>query len=84
MCGDATSAEDVSALMGDTKANLILTDPPYGVSFKSSSGLTIQNDSMKNEEFYTFLLSAFKCMCDATSENAKNLTFLSSVILLLS
>ena len=30
MCGDATSAEDVSALMGDTKANLILTDPPYG------------------------------------------------------
>ena len=64
MCGDATSEEDVSALMGDTKANLILTDPPYGVSFKSSSGLTIKNDSMKNEEFYNFLLSAFKCMTD--------------------
>lgn len=64
MCGDATSSEDVSALMGETKANLILTDPPYGVSFKSSSGLTIQNDSMKNEEFYHFLLSAFKCMAD--------------------
>lgn len=64
MCGDATSEEDVSALMGDTKANLILTDPPYGVSFKSSSGLTIKNDSMKNDEFYNFLLSAFKCMAD--------------------
>ena len=64
MCGDATSVEDVSALMGDTKANLILTDPPYGVSFKSASGLTIENDSMKNEEFYNFLLSAFKCMAD--------------------
>lgn len=64
MCGDATSADDVSALMNGVKANLILTDPPYGVSFKSSSGLTIQNDSMKNEEFYTFLLSAFKCMAD--------------------
>ena len=64
MCGDATSAEDVSALMGDTKANLILTDPPYGVSFKSSSGLTIQNDSMKNEEFYTFLLSSFQRMAE--------------------
>ena len=62
MCGDATSAEDVSALMGDTKANLILTDPPYGVSFKSASGLTIQNDSMKNEEFYTFLLASFQNM----------------------
>ena len=62
MCGDATSAEDVSQLMGDTKANLILTDPPYGVSFKSSSGLTIQNDSMKDEEFYNFLLASFKNM----------------------
>ena len=64
MCGDATSAEDVAALMDGKKANLILTDPPYGVSFKSSSGLTIQNDSMKNEEFYSFLLSAFQRMIE--------------------
>lgn len=64
MCGDATSSEDVSTLMGNTKANLILTDPPYGVSFNSSSGLTIQNDSMKNEEFYNFLLASFKCMAE--------------------
>lgn len=62
MCGDATKAEDVQKLMDGTRANLIVTDPPYGVSFKSSSGLTIQNDSIKNEEFYTFLLSAFKNM----------------------
>lgn len=62
MCGDATSAEDVSRLMDGKKANLIVTDPPYGVSFKSSSGLTIQNDSIKDEEFYFFLLSAFKNM----------------------
>lgn len=64
MCGDATSKEDVQTLMGDTEGNLILTDPPYGVSFKSSSGLTIENDSMKNDEFYNFLLSAFKNMAD--------------------
>lgn len=62
MCGDATKAEDVETLMGGERANLIVTDPPYGVSFKSSSGLTIQNDSMKNEEFYSFLLSAFRNM----------------------
>lgn len=64
MCGDATNADDVGILMGETKANMILTDPPYGVSFKSSSGLTIQNDSMKDEEFYNFLLSSFRCMAD--------------------
>ena len=64
MCGDATSVEDVSHLVDGARVNLIVTDPPYGVSFKSSSGLTIQNDSIKNEEFYTFLLSAFKNMAD--------------------
>lgn len=64
VCGDATSAEDVALLMDGRKANLIVTDPPYGVSFKSASGLTIQNDSMKDEEFYNFLLSAFKCMAE--------------------
>ena len=62
MCGDATSADDVSKLMDGRKANLILTDPPYGVSFQSSDGLTIQNDSIKGEEFYHFLLSAMQNM----------------------
>lgn len=40
----------------------MLTDPPYGVSFKSSDGLSIENDSIKGEEFYQFLLSAFQNM----------------------
>ena len=64
MCGNATSSEDVSKLMEDKKANLILTDPPYNVAFKSSDGLTIQNDSMKNTEFYEFLFSSFKNMAE--------------------
>lgn len=64
MCGDATSAEDVTKLMDGKKANIIVTDPPYGVSFKSSDGLSIQNDSLKGDEFYQFLLQAFKNMAD--------------------
>ena len=64
MCGDATSSEDVSKLMEGKKANLILTDPPYNVAFKSSDGLTIQNDSMANNEFYNFLYSSFKNMAE--------------------
>ena len=62
MCGDATSSEDVTKLMDGKKANLIVTDPPYGVSFKSSDGLTIQNDSMKGDDFYTFLYKSFQNM----------------------
>lgn len=68
MCGDATVMEDVSKLMDGRKANLILTDPPYGVSFKSSDGLSIQNDSIKGEEFYQFLLVAMQNMA-AVLEN---------------
>ena len=64
MCGDATSAEDVSALMDGKKANLIVTDPPYNVAFKSGSGLSIQNDSMENGEFYTFLYNSFQNMVE--------------------
>lgn len=59
VCGDATDPNDVDLLMDGKKANLIVTDPPYGVSFKSSSGLTIKNDSMKDNEFYEFLLKSF-------------------------
>lgn len=62
MCGDATSPEDVSELMDGKKANLIVTDPPYGVSFTSSSGLKIHNDSIKGEEFYEFLKKSFDNM----------------------
>lgn len=64
VCGDATSAEDVSALMDGKKANLIVTDPPYNVAFRSGSGLSIQNDSMENGEFYTFLYNSFQNMAE--------------------
>lgn len=70
MCGDATSADDVAALMGGKRANLLLTDPPYGVSFKSSSGLTIQNDSIKDEDFYSFLKSVFSAAVDCLEKGA--------------
>lgn len=59
MCGDATSKEDVATLMDGKKANLLLTDPPYGVSYESADGLKIENDSIKGEDFYKFLFDSF-------------------------
>lgn len=64
ICGDATDADTVKNLMGGRKANLVLTDPPYNVGFESASGLKIKNDSQKSEQFYNFLLSAFRSIAD--------------------
>lgn len=74
-CGDATNPDDVDKLMDGKSANLVLTDPPYGVSFKSSSGLTIKNDSMKNDEFYNFLKSAFDNMVAHCEKGAAGYVF---------
>lgn len=61
MCGDSTSAEDVALLMGETEADLWLSDPPYNVAYegKTKDALTIQNDSMSDGQFREFLRQAF-------------------------
>lgn len=61
VCGDSTKAETYETLLGDTKANLIITDPPYNVNYEGSAG-KIKNDNMASEKFYQFLLDAFSCM----------------------
>ena len=34
LCGDATKKEDVERLMNGKKADMVLTDPPYGINFE--------------------------------------------------
>lgn len=58
VCGDSTKAETFELLMDGKQANLVVTDPPYNVNYKADAG-SIQNDNLKDEEFYNFLLAAF-------------------------
>src|SRR5208337_2940298 len=37
LCGDSTNGEDVARLMGDERANLFATDPPYAVGYTGGS-----------------------------------------------
>lgn len=61
LCGDSTSLDDVSTLMGGEAADLLLTDPPYNVAYegKTKDKLKIANDKMKNDDFRQFLRDAF-------------------------
>ncbi|WP_037347173.1 site-specific DNA-methyltransferase [Selenomonas sp. oral taxon 138] len=60
LCADSTKPEDVKLLMDGKKANVCITDPPYACNYTGGTGMKIMNDNLKGEEFYQFLLSAFK------------------------
>jgi DNA modification methylase len=67
MCGDSTDSDNVALLMGDEKADMVFTDPPYGVNFtgakynpraKAWSG--IKNDDKQGDELTVFIETCFK------------------------
>ena len=58
ICGDSTDETTYEKLMGESQANLIITDPPYNVNYEGSAG-KIKNDNMEQGKFYEFLLSSF-------------------------
>lgn len=59
LCGDCTKAADVKRLMDGAKADMVLTDPPYGVGYKGGGGLTIENDDLKEPELKKMLTKVF-------------------------
>lgn len=61
MCGDSTSIDDLETLCEGMLVDMWLTDPPYNVAYegKTKDALTIQNDSMGNDEFRQFLRDAY-------------------------
>ena len=62
ICGDSTLAETYEKLMNEKKANLCVTDPPYNVNYTAGkeNERVIKNDNMDDQNFYEFLLAAFK------------------------
>jgi DNA modification methylase len=58
LCGDATKAEDVARLLDGAKADMVFTDPPYGVDIERQ----LQNDNLAPPEMMAFLRSAFAAL----------------------
>lgn len=73
ICGDSTQKDVIDRLMQGEKADMVFTDPPYGVSIGSKNKAInavepgrggrieedIENDTLGKEELYKMLVKAF-------------------------
>ena len=49
LCGDSTSDADVSRLMNGEKADMVFTDPPYGVNYDGGHATDKRREKLKND-----------------------------------
>jgi ParB family chromosome partitioning protein len=69
MCGDSTKIEDVEKLMNGNKADMVFTDPPYGVDYEAKTRsidhqrknpLPVQNDELGKDALKDVVFPAFQ------------------------
>ena len=70
LCGDSTQTDMFEKLMQGELADMVVTDPPYNVAYegKTKDALTIENDSMGNDDFYKFLYDFYTALSTAVKK----------------
>lgn len=80
LCGDSTKAEDVARVMGDKRAEMVWTDPPYGVAIGDKNKFlnaiarsnrveeNLQNDNIDESSLTAMIDAAF----DAAAAHCEN------------
>ncbi len=82
LCGNAEFEGDTKKLMGNDKANMVFTDPPYNVNYQSRTGLgydspkyggysgKIFSDNKTEKEAISFYTNVLKNLYDFTKKEA--------------
>lgn len=80
-CGDATKKEDIEKLMNGEKANMVFTDPPYGIKYYSPGGLDnkplkirqereVKGDNLRLEDFVKLIEYSFNNLREFTKSGS--------------
>lgn len=65
MCGDSTSIDAVEHLLGGVRAQMVHTDPPYGVSYQSNMRTkSAKFDVLKNDDVFLDIAPVIDAVSD--------------------
>ncbi len=77
ICGDSTDPDTYKRLLGENRADMVFTDPPYNVNYKSRGAKlnedgvgSIKNDNMDDAHFREFIDKAFNAFFIHAKEGA--------------
>jgi 16S rRNA G966 N2-methylase RsmD len=74
LCGDSTNIQHVERLMDGQKADMVFTDPPYGVAYEGGHNdkkrQQIQNDALAGEDLTSLFHGALTAAITVTAEHA--------------
>jgi len=74
MCGDATKKEDVEKLMDGKKADMVFTDPPYGLGgYGGRKNMALKGDDEDVQKFYDCIPVLNETYIFGNAYNLKNL-----------
>jgi site-specific DNA-methyltransferase (adenine-specific) len=74
LCGDSTKNENLERLMAGKKADMVFTDPPYGVAYEGGHNdkkrQQIRNDALEGEDLTSLFYGALTTAITTTADHA--------------